>query len=528
MKYRIKPRQLHINPEKAKIIERKKKDQRFLKMSIISVIAFIGLANLWNDPSSFRMYIDNINWVIKPYTTIKFEKVSNSRPNQHIVLPGGFIELERNFNTYITYDDKFIYFYESLALQTPLNKIEINGKIKSVSSFYFSPSLSSAMNFIKKIDQTNIENINDLSGFFIHCEYVGATGEKLVVYHIDNESYEYYARSLLQSPEQKNEMIKEIANFRQEAKKYPFIKMPGNVSDDNRIVHPALGVKKMLEIPFDELEFCCFAGQARFISKNINKHYINLHGWDGKILSSYKIGKPFIYTMNNNCDRVSFYTFDGVTLRVHNVENDVKPTSEIAIKNGGELKDARFIPGNDTKTSLYYNPVLVNAGRIYSVDNERDNPRSVEIETKPDTKMTFYNMMTEAGKYYQCDINRLDRNEIPYKPLGLFLFDWRSKELDKYNFSVAILSGLNINLCVDKENKPVVFFDICDKLRALETSGINEPVDEAFLTFYQDTCSIYFMNRKSIYKAMFDEDEFYYFKYRKQSYKSEPIKTTQK
>lgn len=526
MKYWVKDKSKKEIPENVQLSEQAKRDRRLLKIVALALVGLLGLGNFLTNTNQVAEYLGNINWILKPYANIRFEKVNDSRPNQHIVLPSGLTGLVQGFNTFVTYDDSHIYFYESLALKNPVNRLDIDGQIKSVSCCYFRLSISAALSFAKKPDLGGVKNINDLDGLFIHCQYADSNGEKLAIYHIDSGSYSYYAMSLNRDPKLQSKLIEGFNKFRQEGKKYPFLKLPGNISDDNKIIHPALSVKKLLEMPFDDLEFYCFAKQAKFISKNTKKFEINLHGQNGKIENSCKIGKPFIYTVEYNTDCESFFTFDGTTAREHDVEKDVKQTTDVVIKGSNGLKDARFIPADDTYTSMYYEPILVNDGKIYTLDFREDNSSFFEISTKPDTKMTFYNTMTEGGKNYQCDLRLKERNEIPYKTLGLFNFPCKNRSFEPYHFFMAIESGLYINLCLDtsKNNKPTLMIDCCDKLLTMDTSGIDEPVNEAYLVSSDGDYLIYFMNNKSIYQTKFTEDNYYNFKLMKLAIKPGPVK----
>ena len=67
-----------------------------------------------------------------------------------------------------------------------------------------------------------------------------------------------------------------------------------------------------------------------------------------------------------------------------------------------------------------------------------------------------------------------------------------------------------------------------NQLSICQTSGIDEPVTESYISYENGLMSIYFMNEKSIYRCSLDQEQMYDLKLKKLDLKPEPIKTSGK
>jgi hypothetical protein len=98
------------------------------------------------------------------------------------------------------------------------------------------------------------------------------------------------------------------------------------------------------------------------------------------------------------------------------------------------------------------------------------------------------------------------------------------EEMD--NFDQQALT--NKYLMVINNNKEIsILFSSRSVLKLLETSGINEPVNEALVTHEDNKLTIYFMNKDSIFRWQNSEEGIQNLKLRKLDLKPEPIKTIQ-
>ena len=98
----------------------------------------------------------------------------------------------------------------------------------------------------------------------------------------------------------------------------------------------------------------------------------------------------------------------------------------------------------------------------------------------------------------------------------------RSRQIDAYRYPTL---DSFIALTTDQQNICQIYFIAIPYMFSLSTRGIDEPVDEAHVTYEDDKLTIYFMNKNSIYRWQNSQPGIDNLKLRQLDLKPEPIKT---
>lgn len=469
------------------------------------IIMFVGFANLFFNSYDVSKYFSNMLRVLKRNETFEFTKTTINVPNQKIVIPYGWTEQQNGFNTLVTYDENRIYFYESLRLKKPIETIKIDGEIKSVSCYYREPKFS--LGFPSGNgdggESENQQELND--GLLIHCQYSKNNTDRLVVFRIPARVYTLY--NLAKNPELKN--IFDPSDFlinQNEAKST----LPRNVTEDRKILHPIKALVKDLDLPFEKREFICFTGNYGYIIENTKDYSLEYFDDNGVIINRVIIGKPFIYDFRYMFESVEIYTFDGIYCNQHNFDDNGKLHKEysVEIKEVSEIAKSRFVPGN-MECFGSYDPLLVSGNKAFSISFNDYSIIRGALGNLDEIEMLDHNTFKMDGQNYHFNVRRKEKQKISIQPISNFSLFWDPTMPEKMYTNDVIIAGMFISPSIDIESqKPVVYIDYADNLMIADTSGIDESVDRAYVTYEEGNMAIYFMNDRSIFRWSCTREEY--------------------
>ncbi len=470
----------------------------------LTLAMLVGVFHLFFNSGNVSKYISNMLWVLKRNETFEFVKTTNNAPNQKIVIPYGWTEQQNGFNTFVTYDENRIYFHESLRLEKPIETIKIDGEIKSVSCYYREPEFSLGFSF--NSDDGGGESKNQQEpkdGLLIHCQYSKNNTDRLVVFRIPAMAYALYG--LGKNPELKN--IFDRTDFLKNQNETRSA-LPKNVTEGGKILHPSKAMVKDLDIPFEKREFICFTGKYGYIAENTKDYSLEYFDDNGKIINNMSIGRPFICNFNYNFDSIQFSTFDGQFCNQYKLDGKLFKEYSVEIKEAAATSDSRFIPCNQDRFG-YFDPLLVSGSKVFAIFYDEYSIIKGSLGNTSEIEMLDYNTFKMDGKNYHFNVRRKEKQKIAIRPISNFSLFWDPTMPKKMSAGDVILAGMFISPSIDNESqKPVVYIDYADNLMIAETSGIDEPVDRAFVTYEEGNMAIYFMNDRSIFRWSCTREEY--------------------
>lgn len=457
--------------EKEILKMRKEFNRHALRLALFFVGLFLSIIIFFQCGVNPRWPIEVFNKIsrfVKPYSSLRFERVNSTRPNLHLVTAKckeGRYKLQ-NFT--IAYDDRKIQVFETLSLTNLLATHQVDGNIEYVD--YFD---------------------NPYSSMNIACQYLAGSKRFLDVYSI-NKDWNWDS--------EKNETI-------------PNAK-------------PTLD--KALSIKFDDMKFVCFADNNSFFAANNKTNSIDY--FDGKTQvpgKSFSIGKPFIFAFDYSEYNINLYAFDGKTFYRINKSDKVTLEAKAVVKESTGLHKSGFIPVNSEHYSHANGIVLINDGKCFDLFSYAGQVECKQLFLDKQTTLRFYNIAQNNDNYFHFDEKQETLTPIRIKPINLFCMFWFPNIDSDHGPYTPFRSGTFINLGLDQSdnNNPIVMFDYINNLYVCKTFGIDEPVSEAYISYEKGLMSMYFMNDKSIYRCSLDPEQMYNLKLRKLDLEPEPIKT---
>lgn len=448
--------------EKEILKMREEFNRQALRLVLFFVGLFLSIFILFQCEINPRWPLEVFNKVsrfIKPYTTMQFEKVNSSRPNLNLVLAKGYGVRFHSWT--IAYNDKQLMVYDSLAQTNLLETHQAGGTIELVD--YYQDLYSS-----------------------VACQYSSGSSRFLDVYSSKTDW--------------------DIDEKKETAKSRPVL-------------------NKVSSIKFDNMKFLCFADNDSFYA--VNNKTNSIEYFEGKAQTpakSFAIGKPFISYFDYDFDFVNVNAFDGKTFYYIRKEEKVPKMVKGVIKESTGLENSHFIPVNTERFYLGNDVILDNNGKYFAIDPYDGKITCRQLLLGEDTTLKFYNIAKKHDNFYHFDERQETLTPIKIKPINLFSIFLDPNVDQETHPAYAIASGMFIDLGLDADDNdnPIVMFDYINNLYVCKTSGIDEPVTEAYISYESDMMSIYFMNNKSIYKCSVKP---YTLKLRKLDLEPEPIKT---
>jgi hypothetical protein len=297
-------------------------------------------------------------------------------------------------------------------------------------------------------------------------------------------------------------------------------------SEDNQNTIPTPTIYKVSSIKFDDIKFLCFAERNSFFAINTKTNSIVYI--DGKTQTpcrTFQIGKPFVSYFDYTLENINVYGFDGKTF--YHIQKNDKMTlvGKVVIKESSGLNNTNFLPINSEHSNNCSGIILLNNLRCFVIDSYNGSVAYKQLFLGNKT-LKFFNIAQNNDDYYHFDERQKTLTPIKIRPINMFGLFWSlDVDCEAYPTNVVV-SGMFINLRLDQSNNdnPLVLFDYIDNLYICTTSGINEPVTEAYIAYENDMMSIYNMNDKSVYQCKLNADQMYYLKLQKLDLKPEPIK----
>jgi hypothetical protein len=313
---------------------------------ILSIVIFLSCGA---NPRLPIEWFNKINRFVKPYSTLRFDKVNSSRPNLHLVTAKSNVGNHKLQSLAIAYDDRKIQIFESLSLTNLLTTHQIDGIIEYVDYF-------EGLSFIEG------------QSIKIACQYLSGSKRFLDLYNIDK-------------------------NWNWDSEK-------------NQIIPNAKPkLDKVLSIKFDDMKFICMTGDNSFFAAN-NKTF-SIDYFDGKSTTpskSFSFGKPFIFDFDYIIDSINVYAFDGKTFYYINKCENVALKAKEEVKESTGLDNSHFIPVTTEHCNLFNTNgiIMINDGKCFVLDSYNGSVIHKQL-LLGDNSLKFYNIAQNHDKYYHFD-----------------------------------------------------------------------------------------------------------------------------
>ncbi len=520
-----------------------KTDKRFGKhdfeatMFIVGIILLVVyLLNFRTINSAIGNFIGRTFLLIKPYSTIHFEKSKRAMPEIR------FIDFQSNearpLDTCISYDKDCIYIFDSFEKKELINVVKIDGEIKKVDCKF-----SKFFDFktIMKRDEDR-KSIND--GLFIYCQYMNNESLKMACFNIGGNNYERYeeVKRYIDRHGADEDLVaiyeKDIGyDYKSQIVEPEKLEKVSDFIDAyNNFEHPGKFLKKLFECDFNNMVFLGthsnFSNGMRFVVLNRTTSRLELYSnFDKKTLKSLSIPNASkAFYLKRSYGSNIYQVFDGMKLNNFelseiNEEFVLISTIKIPIDYDESLDT---LSETTIKPQFNYgsHETINIGGHLYDADLQSsdliDIANSNDVKDyglgyyvkKDNTTVIFDTIeLTSATLQYALFF----QEEFMYFPDG-----YERKNTAYYDtYRQYLVAGQSASNPIETK---IFLFSKTDVF-TLNSSGIDEPVDEAHVTYEDGRLTIYFMNKNSIYRWQNSQEDIGNLKLRKLDINPEPIKT---
>lgn len=521
-----------------------KTDKKFGKHDLESTFFVVGvfmvlvyLLNFGAVNDAIGSFLGRCLWLVKPYSTISFEKIQRTDPDLKYVdiIKDGFRGLPETIN--ISYNKNKIFLQKSIYDKDALNSISIDGQIKEVRCFF-----SGELNwdyYMKRDDQI----ATDRYGLYLYCIYQANGEQRLSCYQIGQNNFEryYYIK-----PYKDGKTIDQDKAWT-ELQKYIWESYPYKAFDNrnetkrneyidafNNFKHPGTFLRKKFDIVFDGFEFAGFLGNYNngtyYLVLNKNNSMLELRrNTNNSVFSSISVPKAANVASNRGIENVYCQVFDGRNLFFYKIYDDELKFEYMHQTSFNENTDKTLISLTkiDQLGSYVFRSFVIESQKLYFVDTYDKKTIFLKNITNPvDYGYLYYVNPDNSSTIVESqDFTSVT---IPYRFFHQQSFDYRPDGYKRLNTGFFygdhgqyLVAGKS---SVDLSEIKIFLFTKTD-IFSLNTFGIDEPVDETYITNENDKLTVYFMNKNSIYRWQNSQNDISNLKFRKLDLQPEPIKT---
>lgn len=526
-------------------IDLSKTDKKFGRHDVESTLFVVGvflflvyLLNFGTVNDAIGRFFDRCVWLVKPYSTISFEKLQRDDSNLKYAEITTDNDYSLSENIIVSYDKHNIFLSETVQGKNVLNSIEVAGEIKDVRCFY-SDNIDFS-NDMKRDDQISA----DKHGLFIYCIYRANGKQMLSCHQIGQNNFERYGyikpykeyKNLTQD-QAWDKLTSDLYNL------YPYD--PNNnwyETHRNEIIdayknykHPSKFLKRLFDISFDGMEFGGFIANpyknTYYLMLNKNKSSLEQRkNLDNKVFSSIQIPNSKSLTTTSTFYSTRCYVSDGKNIHFINISND---SLKLEYEYHTDFKKEGASPViclTKLKNcySHYSDCFIINDGKFFLFDPYNKKTEFLKKMPKPIDYGFLYYVNADSTSTIVESIDLTCVN-VPYR----FFHQQHFSELpDGYEKNSIAFYGSHGQYLVagrsfkDPTETKIFLFSKTDVF-SLNISGIDELVDEACITHENDKLTIYFMNKDSIYRWQNSQESIRNLKLRQLDLEPEPIKTIQ-
>lgn len=298
--------------------------------------------------------------------------------------------------------------------------------------------------------------------------------------------------------------------------------------------HPGLSIVKLFDTEFDGIDFLGFISNSDngtfYAVLNKRKSRFELrNNSSNMIASSQPVAKATRATCRYGKDRdITFETYDGNHLCLFTLSHGslmITPEYETSF-NGNTDLNINLLTKMDNSPQGYLSDCFVVAGsKLYFVD-----PYNKKTEFLKDLQIPagygYLYYVRSDGISTILESQDFTYVNVPYKFFYQKSFSdlpdgYPDKNSSYYDTHGQYLVAGSSTL---KPTETKIFLFSKTDVYSLDTSGIDEPVDEAHVTYEDGRLTIYFMNKTSIYRWQNSQEGISNLKLRKLDIKPEPIK----
>lgn len=412
-------------------------------------------------------------------SVLNFEKLPIYRDGRQFSVVKRFSDDNSNRLLFFAFDQNKLYISSDFLSINDITQIEFRGRLEKV-DVYFVTSKTPLI-----YDPNTTINDNDLSksviaGYYIFVQYHTATNKMLSCILIPNDISK-----------------KTNIHVNRFSKENPIQRSNSNIKPDNN----SLNSRILFDTDIGKKEFCGLiynaSNQMIYALSNHAEKSLDFFTTDTRFVKHMELKHNFITNINITLLTSSMGIFDGESFTLVNIDNnEIKIISNDKICDYSPASIFSFI--GESEDSVYaYEIHIASKTTLYNLEwSSSDNGFQVSkhniVDFNQGKKSTLASIFNSLGTksldqdyiilnrcYYpwECYPNKLcEDGNIFY--LGFFVCPSQNKH-----------TGQNF----------VLFHDTVDSLFA-NVSGIDEPVDEAHVTYEDGKLTIYFMNKTSIFR----------------------------
>ena len=442
--------------------------------------------------------VNNFFWSLKPYSTIHFEKLENPSPDFRICN----IKSLEDFSFHVSFDmtvatnNKNITIYESPTKQKPLETININGQIDKIECYH----LEAKDRLINKKKSVSPYN----TGLFMFCSYSANNSRTLACYKVTKEE-----------PTQTDET--QVGDYEVSTK---YAKPPNHV----------VKITTLFEIPFFGKRFIDVSKNdsaiTGFIVENTSNNSIELYSTDNKLLSSVKPPKIVSVIPVRSIENQRIIVFDGRQLHNINVKDNKLVTEKVTLVTTKESSDFVWLHKELQSEQSWSIPDIAFKldGRIYLFSTYSNTLVRTNFSDK--VSPGYGCIVNQEGSVFFLVSEESESFALPYTTISQRPFYPCFDRRFGFNEHSPILAALKP--LSGESTVQLVIYNIFHEFVVLGTSGINEPIDQAYVNLEDGKLTIYLMNKNSIYRWQNWYECMNNLKLRKLDLKPEPIKNSDK
>lgn len=505
--------------------------------SILVTVTIFGLYFYVSAPSEFSEFFDKISKHFSDISVAHFEKFER-QPGIYFCDIKGY-PVDFKFAMQIAYTGKQIILGNSLLMNAPIKTIDVPGIISSVDCYFKANFSYEAFDFTNQHKQRS-------DGLFVACTYIANNKRRLVLYQIPYscfKDFEVYLNFNKEIDSKAKKDFEDIINKSKDDEKKYAQKIYSLFSDSSS--YPYSNISKQFDIDFENQKLLDYAtdygGKVFLLICNHDLNIVSLYDNNGTLVSTVKINKNAMVRIISSNLFSDVYIVNGNDIELSNVINGkIKQiaSTKLPISNDDEpailLNGSSDLFANDhdhlmlcqanivyqlAKIQEYKNDELKTKGleltRIKNLLNAKK--AGIDSVSSDDETDFFYYDLIGKDEIYVC-------NSMQCNLLSQNFFDYRIRDKSE---GVREETSLNrfISLILDQNSEPMLLFNTRTTFKSFGSSGIDEPVDEAHVTYEDGRLTVYFMNKNSIYRWQNTQEGIDNLKLRKLDIKPEPIKT---